>query len=115
MDMGEEAVKRNKEMSEDGRAKNLVWAVVGRKGEKRLVKMFADREVERLRAARGRGKVRSVMMATPWGRGGQGWRGRGGPLRVVAEVGGGRMGGRGPGDRIEDETQQQEDQTSGRR
>ncbi len=31
----------------------MVWAVVGRKGEKRLVKTFADREVERLRAAGG--------------------------------------------------------------
>ncbi len=33
--------------------------------------------------------MRSVMMATPWGRVGQGRRGRGGPARVAAEVGGG--------------------------
>ncbi len=36
-------MKRNREMNEEDRAKNLVWAVVGRKGEKRLVKTFRDR------------------------------------------------------------------------
>jgi hypothetical protein len=38
--------KRNKEMNEDHRAKNLVWEVVGRKGKIRLVKTFVDREAD---------------------------------------------------------------------
>jgi hypothetical protein len=42
MEMQEEAVKRNMELSED-RAKKLLWAVMGQKGEKRLVRRFAER------------------------------------------------------------------------
>ncbi len=42
-DMNEEMVNRNKEINEDDRAKNLVWMVVGRKGEKRPGKNFEDR------------------------------------------------------------------------
>ena len=36
-----EAEKRNEELSEDDKSKNLVWAVVGAKGERRLVKITA--------------------------------------------------------------------------
>jgi hypothetical protein len=39
----DKAVKRNMNPSEDDRTKNLVWTVVGRRGEKRLVKRFAER------------------------------------------------------------------------
>jgi flagellar biosynthesis GTPase FlhF len=53
----EEAIRRNMNLGEDDRSKNLVWAVVGRKGDKRLVKRFAEREVERMRMARGRGQA----------------------------------------------------------
>ena len=41
--MKEEAEKRNSKLSEDDRSKNLKWLVVGRKGEKRLIKGI-DRE-----------------------------------------------------------------------
>ena len=37
-DMQAEAEKRNKNLSEEERSKNLKWMVVGRKGEKRLIK-----------------------------------------------------------------------------
>jgi len=36
--MKEEAEKRNRTLTEEEKAKNLVWMVVGRKGEKRLIK-----------------------------------------------------------------------------
>jgi hypothetical protein len=42
-DMNEEMVNRNKEINEEDSAKNLVWTVVGRKGEKRPVKNFEGR------------------------------------------------------------------------
>ncbi len=45
--MQEEAVKRNMNLSEEDRAKNLLWAVVGRKGEKRLVRRLPEREIDR--------------------------------------------------------------------
>ncbi len=45
--MQEEAVKRNMNLSDEDRAKNLVCAVVGRKGAKRLVRRLADREGNR--------------------------------------------------------------------
>jgi hypothetical protein len=79
-ELAKEAVKRNMQMNEDDRAKNLVWAVVGRKGEKRLVKAYADREAERLRAGRGRGEVRRPGIVPIRGRGrvGPGGRTRGG-------------------------------------
>ena len=38
VEMGQEAERRNANLSEDDRAKNLVWMAVGRKGEKRLIK-----------------------------------------------------------------------------
>ena len=58
----QEAAKRNGELTEEDKAKNLEWAVVGRRGEKRLVK----------------GKVRERGTAPNWrgGRGGRGRRGR---------------------------------------
>ncbi len=62
--MLDEAVKRNMELSSEDRAKNLVWTVVGRKGDRRLVKRFADREIERMRAVRGRGRATRGMAPT---------------------------------------------------
>jgi hypothetical protein len=47
MGMQEDAVKRNMNLSEEDRAKNLLWAVVGRKGEKRLVRRLPEREIDR--------------------------------------------------------------------
>jgi len=47
-----EAVKRNQQMGEEDRAKNLAWQVIGRRGEKRLEKRFID--MERERSSRGR-------------------------------------------------------------
>ena len=59
-EMIQEAARRNGELTEEDKAKNLEWAVVGRKGEKRLVK----------------GKVRERVEGSTW-RGGRGGRGRG--------------------------------------
>ena len=72
-----EAEKRNEQLTEDDAAKNLRWAVVGGRGEKRLIKTAA-RQNQRGRGAATRG-------GQPTGRGGQqGTRGghqaaRGGP------------------------------------
>jgi hypothetical protein len=46
-DMRKEMVSRNRRMSSEDRAKNLVWSVVGPRGAKRLVKKFTDLEEER--------------------------------------------------------------------
>ena len=43
-DMVQEAERRNADLSEDDRAKNLVWMAVGRKGEKRLIKEQGEKE-----------------------------------------------------------------------
>ena len=45
--MRAEAVKRNREISAEDRAKNLAWTVVGPRGERRLVKRVIDMELER--------------------------------------------------------------------
>jgi hypothetical protein len=66
--MKDEMIRRNKEMSQEDRAKNLIWTVVGRKGEKRLVKQFAEREVERMRK-QGRGNGTGRQTITVRGRG----------------------------------------------
>jgi hypothetical protein len=43
--MQDEAVKRKMELSSEDRAKNLVWAMISRKGDRRLVKRFvAERQ-----------------------------------------------------------------------
>jgi hypothetical protein len=47
MDMKAEAVRRNREMPNEDRAKNLAWLVVGPRGEKRLVKKYVCLEMER--------------------------------------------------------------------
>jgi hypothetical protein len=47
LDMKNEAVKRNREMGDSDRAKNLAWLVVGPRGEKRLVKRYVSLEMER--------------------------------------------------------------------
>jgi hypothetical protein len=75
--MQAEAVKRNKELKDEDRAKNLVWAVIGRRGDKRLVKRFADREVDRTRVTRGRGRATRGVEPPTRGKGGQPTRGRG--------------------------------------
>jgi len=45
-DMRAEAARRNREVSDEDRAKNLAWTVVGPKGERRLVKRVIDVEIE---------------------------------------------------------------------
>ncbi len=51
--------------------------MVGHKGDKRLVKRFAEREMERVRAWRGRGRGTEGSVPLVRGRGGQQARGRG--------------------------------------
>lgn len=46
-----EAVRRNRALGDDDRAKNLAWTVVGHRGEKRLVKKFINPDMERPRTA----------------------------------------------------------------
>jgi len=48
-----EATKRNGELTEDDRAKNLMWLVVGRKGQRRIIKTTRREENGRGRGARG--------------------------------------------------------------
>jgi hypothetical protein len=52
-DMVKEAEKRNSELSAEDLAKNLEWAVMGARGERRLVKV-TKRERDTGRAERGR-------------------------------------------------------------
>jgi hypothetical protein len=67
-DMRKEAVKRNQQMNDEDRAKNLAWQVVGPRGERRLEKKYVDWEMERARnnrqelrgGQRGRGTAGSV-------------------------------------------------------
>ena len=98
-DMVAEAERRNAERSEDELAKNLVWRVVGRKGEKRLLKTV-EREENRS-SGRGRGVLLprgGVSSWTPVARGGVG----GGTGRGArGGAGDGTRGGAGPvgGDR----------------
>jgi hypothetical protein len=72
-DMHSEATRRNGELTQEDRAKNLEWMVVGARGERRIVK----------------GTVRAGGAgAQPAQRGG----GRGGPVPPPAQQGGGRGG-----------------------
>lgn len=50
--MKKEAVKRNQQLGDEDRAKNLAWQVVGPRGEKRLEKKYVDWEMERGRRGR---------------------------------------------------------------
>lgn len=98
--MQDEAIRRNMALREEDRVKNLVWAVVCRKGDWRLLMRFADREIERMRTTRGRGANRRAATpcmgqrqpATEWMRQGdsrnapRGW-GGGGKEGKVQEVG----------------------------
>jgi hypothetical protein len=51
-DMKKEAVKRNQQMGDEDRAKNLAWQVVGPRGERRLEKKYVNWELERGRQNR---------------------------------------------------------------
>ena len=94
-DMILEAERRNANRSEDERAKNLVWRVVGRRGEKRIIKGLERGENQggenwrtRGRGMGGRGSA--VALLPRGGRGGQWVPGRG-------SGGGGRGRGAGAG------------------
>ena len=92
-DMVAEAERRNTERSEEELAKNLIWRVVGRKGEKRLLKTV-ERDEDRNRGQR-RGGLLPRGGASTWipvARGGT----RGG---VVGGARGGAGGGAGGGTR----------------
>jgi hypothetical protein len=54
--MRTEAVRRNREISAEDRAKNLAWTVVGPRGERRLVKRIINMELE-MRGGRQRRQV----------------------------------------------------------
>jgi hypothetical protein len=60
--MNEEAGNRNKELTEDDKAKNLEWMVVGARGEKRIVK-----GVVRQRGGATRGSLRGTPAASTHG------------------------------------------------
>ena len=65
-DMAKEAEKRNGNLTEDDRTKNLVWMAIGRRGEKRLVK-----GVQRVREVNHRGgEIQRRGGAGPHQRGG---------------------------------------------
>ena len=81
------AEKRNAERSEDDMAKNLIWKVVGRRGEKRLVKVTA-REGDGDRAGVDRGESGRGHPLPPRGRG-RPW----GPSRGATGAGPARRGG----------------------
>jgi len=51
-EMKKEAVKRNQQMGDEDRAKNLAWQVVGPRGERRLEKKYVNWELERGRQTR---------------------------------------------------------------
>ncbi len=53
--MQDEVIRRYMALGEEDKVKKLVWAVVCRKGDRRLLMRFADREIERMRTTRGRG------------------------------------------------------------
>ena len=76
------ADKRNEELNEDDVAKNLIWKVVGRRGEKRIVKVTA-RDGDRISTDRG-GRGGGRLPPSRAGGRGQPWRlprvGRGGPV-----------------------------------
>ena len=57
-DLRKEAEKRNEQLTEDERSKNVIWAVVGARGEKRLVKTTARDQYQSQQLTRGRGRGR---------------------------------------------------------
>jgi len=95
-DMAKEADRRNMDRSEDEWAKNLIWKVLGRRGEKRLVKVV-EREGEAEGAREG---VRTQLLLPRRGRGQwvpgvvRGGAGRGGAMGVGLRGGGGAQGDR---------------------
>ena len=90
-ELAAEAEKRNRQLSEDDVSKNLLWKVVGRKGEKRLLKVTA-REEDRNQMNEGqrgttgaRGRGQRLLTARGRGAGWQTTRGGGGGGRGMAE------------------------------
>jgi hypothetical protein len=88
-ELEQEAVRRNEELSEDDRAKNLEWRVVGKKGQRRLIKSQSQVRGQRgggratARGGMSRGRASSIMpvnLLPP--------RGRGGPWRPSQTAGG---------------------------
>ena len=68
---------RNAKLSEDDKAKNLVWRMVGPRGERRLIKgLNRDREGT---SRTGEGATGGVPLLNSRGRGAGGWKPRGGP------------------------------------
>ena len=65
-DMRCEAEKRNGELSEEDKAKNLQWAVVGARGEKRLIKTTARDQQQQGFRGRGRGRPPLTHRPTVW-------------------------------------------------
>ena len=63
-ELANEAERRNELRSEDDLAKNLIWKVVGKKGEKRLLKVLA-REEDLAGPTRGRGTARGGQRPLP--------------------------------------------------
>jgi hypothetical protein len=82
-ELEQEAVRRNDELSEDDRAKNLVWRVVGKKGQRRLIKGPSQVRGQRgggratVRGGMSRGRAGSTMttnLLPARGRGAGPWR-----------------------------------------
>ena len=90
-DMVQEAERRNADLSEDDRAKNLVWMVVGRKGEKRLTKGMSrgGGGAQRGGGTHQRGGIHQRGGGGPQQRGGGGpqQRGGGGPQQRGGAIG----------------------------
>ena len=89
VELGSEAERRNRNLTEDDVSKNLLWKVVGRKGEKRLLKVTAREEDRNQSRGGGRGAAggrgRGQRLLTSRGRG-SGWQPtRGGGARGMAE------------------------------
>ena len=77
-----EADKRNEQLSEDDAAKNLKWAVVGGRGERRLIKTAARQNQQR-RGVTARGGQHAARGGQQTVRGGQ-QAARGGPATGTA-------------------------------
>jgi hypothetical protein len=88
LEMKAEAVRRNRELGDTDRAKNLAWLVVGPRGEKRLVKKYVSLEAERGEAGsrggwRGGPRGRRSYQPTRGGPRGRGWPVRGGGMTTA--------------------------------
>jgi len=79
LEMKSEAVRRNRAMGDEDRAKNLAWLVVGPRGEKRLVKKYVSLESER-RYPSSQGRRDQEREEGSQDRGLRGVRGRGIPI-----------------------------------